>query len=347
MNPVFVRAGLELLYFSGAHVLLRPKLGGVGAVFVLRHVRPRHRGSFQPNRALEVTPEFLAHVISLLRRWRIELVSLDEMHRRLIEQDFRRRFACVTFDGGYRDTREWAYPVLKREGVPFAVYVPTSFPDRLGQLWWLALEAVIARNAIIGLVLEGNDRRFESETTAEKLQLFAGLSRWLRARPTNTEAIEFVQDLALRYSVDMEQICAETCMDWAELSELARDPLVTIGTQTVDHLVLSKLADTPMRAEIDMGRAVLESALGHRPEHLAYPYGGADAVGPREVRIATDLGFKTAVTTQPGLLLARDADRLRALPRLSLHGEFQRGRYLRVLMSGAATPLWRRVRHTT
>lgn len=347
VNSAIIRLGLEALYVSGAHALLRPALAGVGAIFVLRHVRPARRVDFQPNRALEVTPEFLARAIALLRRWGIELVSLDEMHRRLSERDFRQRFACITFDGGYRDTKEWAYPVLKHEGVPFAVYVPTSFPDRLGQLWWLALEAVIARHAMIGLVMDGEDRRFASATTAEKQQLFAGLSRWLRERPTNTDMIDVVHDLAARYGVDVEQICAEQCMDWAELGELARDPLVTIGTQTVDHLVLSKLADTPVRAEIDMGRAVLESALERRPEHLAYPYGGPDAVGPREVRIAADLGFKTAVTTWPGLLHARHADRLVALPRLSLNGEFQSGRYLRVLMSGAATPLWEGLRHTT
>jgi len=56
------------------------------------------------------------------------------MHRRLSERDFSRRFVCMTFDDGYRDIVEHAYPLLKDEGVPFAVYVPTSFPDRIGEL---------------------------------------------------------------------------------------------------------------------------------------------------------------------------------------------------------------------
>jgi hypothetical protein len=54
---------MEALYFSGAHVLLRPWLGGVGAVMTLHHVRPPRRDAFQPNRLLEVNPDFFERVI--------------------------------------------------------------------------------------------------------------------------------------------------------------------------------------------------------------------------------------------------------------------------------------------
>ncbi len=51
-----IRAGLDALYFSGAHRVLRPIFGGVGTIFMLHHVRPAHAGPFQPNRHLEITP---------------------------------------------------------------------------------------------------------------------------------------------------------------------------------------------------------------------------------------------------------------------------------------------------
>src|SRR5215471_7073717 len=124
-----LRLGLETLYFSGAHMLMRPFVGGVGAILMLHHVRPARRDRFQPNMQLEVTPEFLARAIRRLRRQNIDLVSLDEMHRRLTERDFGRRFACVTFDDGYRDNKEFAYPILKEAGAPFCIYVASSFPD--------------------------------------------------------------------------------------------------------------------------------------------------------------------------------------------------------------------------
>ena len=94
---------MEALYFTGAHHLLRPLLGGVGAILTLHHVRPPRADAFQPNRLLEVTPQFLEDVIRGVRRAGIETVTLDEMHRRLTERDFGRRFVCFTFDDGYRD----------------------------------------------------------------------------------------------------------------------------------------------------------------------------------------------------------------------------------------------------
>ena len=67
---------------------------------------------------------------------------------------------CLTFDGGYKDVLASAYPVLSRHGVPFTVYLPTAFPDRLGEAWWLALEQVIARESRISLVMDRKERHF-------------------------------------------------------------------------------------------------------------------------------------------------------------------------------------------
>ena len=138
-------------------------------------------------------------MVKYLRRSGLDLVSLDEMHRRLSEGDFSRRFVCLTFDDGYRDTLQWAYPILKEAGVPFAVYVATSFPDRLGELWWLALEAVIARNNRIGLAIDGRNRTFDCATVAEKRALYDELYWWLRARPTEAEVRGVIRNLAACY----------------------------------------------------------------------------------------------------------------------------------------------------
>ncbi len=342
LKKTIIRSGLETLYFSGAHLALRPFVGGVGAILTLHHVRPPRPDRFQPNRLLEVTPEFLERVVRYLRRSRLDLVSLDEMHRRLTEGDFARRFVCITIDDGYRDTLQWAYPILKDIEAPFAVYIPTSFPDRLGELWWLALEAVVARNS----ARQPADRRRGAagsiaRTVAEKRDLFEQLYR-LGAQPHDRgrAARASVRDLSARYHVDIAAFCDELCMNWDELATLAADPLVTIGAHTVNHVMLAKVPERSARSEMEMSRSVIEASLGVRPEHLSYPVGDPTSAGPREFRIAAELGFKTAVTTRPGVLFPEHRDHLMALPRISLNGEHQQLRYVRVLLSGAATAMW-------
>jgi peptidoglycan/xylan/chitin deacetylase (PgdA/CDA1 family) len=137
-------------------------------------------------------------------------------------------------------------------------------------------------------------------------------------------------------------------MDWSEIMDLAADPLCTIGAHTVNHLMLRKLpSDVTVRAEMEMSRAVLEAALGTRPQHLAYPEGDPTSAGPREFRIAAELGFKTAVTMRPGVLFKAHRDYLSALPRIAVNGEFQQQRYLKVLMSGTGTALLNRFRRVS
>src|SRR5215510_9555261 len=172
LKKTIIRTGLETLYFSGAYQVLRPFVSGVGAIVTLHHVRPPGAELFQPNRLLEITPQFLDDVLSELRGSDIDLVSLDEMHRRLVEGDFARRFVAITIDDGYRDTLQWAYPILRRHQAPFAVYIPTSFPDRLGELWWLVLEAAVARNNEVGVAIEGREETFRCVSVAEKRDVF-------------------------------------------------------------------------------------------------------------------------------------------------------------------------------
>jgi peptidoglycan/xylan/chitin deacetylase (PgdA/CDA1 family) len=345
MNKAIIRTGLETLYFSGMHHFMRPLVGGVGSILTMHHVRPRRPDAFQPNRLLEITPKFLEGLLKRLARARIDVISLDEMHQRFISEDFKRRFVCITFDDGYKDVKEYAYPLLRKYKLPFAMYIPTSFPDRLGEMWWLALEAVIAQNSRIGMVINGKDQFFECGSVGEKRELYDAVYGYIRSMKTEDELRKFVRDLCATYRVDIAAFCRDLCMDWQELGEMAEDPLMTIGAHTVNHVMLKKIAsDDVTRAEMEMSRAVLEAALGKRPQHLAYPVGDPTSAGPREFRIAAELGFKTATTTRPGVLFKVHREHLTALPRISVNGEFQQHRYMKVLMSGAGTAIMNRFR---
>jgi hypothetical protein len=195
------------------------------------------------------------------------------------------------------------------------------------------------------MVVNGKDQYFDCASVREKRQLYDAIYRYLRSMQNEEDLRRAVRDLCATYSIDIASFCRDLCMDWAELVELAADPLCTIAAHTVNHMMLRKMpCDAAVRAEIEMSRAVLDAALGSRPQHLAYPVGDPTSAGPREFRIAAELGFKTAVTTRPGVLFKAHRDYLTALPRISVNGEFQQQRYLKVLMSGASTAFWNRFR---
>jgi peptidoglycan/xylan/chitin deacetylase (PgdA/CDA1 family) len=325
------RAGLEALYFSGTQLALQRYFGGVGTILTLHHVRPPRSEAFQPNRLLEVDEQFLERAIVHLRNRGFELISIDEVHRRLVEQDFGRRFVAFTFDDGYRDNLEHAWPVLRRHEVPFALYVATNFADRLGELWWVALEQLIAKTDRLVIEIDGATRFFHCASVGDKRTVFFEIYWWLRSIEDEDRFRRTVRDMCSRYGVDLLSFCGNLCMSWAEIGKLAESPLCTIGAHTVSHCFLTKVSEQNARAEMKRGVDIIEAALGKKPEHFAYPYGDA---GPREFNLAAEVGFKTAVTTRGGVLRAEHRRRLSALPRISLNGHFQALRYLDVLISG-------------
>ena len=155
LRTTAIRAGLEALYRTGAHHLLRPIFAGVGAIFMLHHVRPGRDAEFQPNRHLEVEPSFLRKMLAHLRARDVDIITMDEAHRRLDARDFSRRFACFTLDDGFRDNRDHALPVLREFDAPCIVYAVSDFAAGTGRLWWVALERVVAGTAAIEVEMNG------------------------------------------------------------------------------------------------------------------------------------------------------------------------------------------------
>lgn len=343
MRKAAIRFTLDALYFTGAFRALRGRYGGVGVILTLHHVRPSRRAAFQPNRSLEITPEFLETVIVEFRRRGLEFIGLDEMHHRLTECRFPGRFVCITFDDGYRDNLEYAYPILQQHEVPFAIFVTSDFADGQGHLWWSSLESTVAANDHVVLMVDGAARTFVCRTVAAKDAAVRAIHQIMSDLPAGEE-VRVLGELAATMGIDAGASCAAACMSWKELSRLAADPLVTIGAHTVSHPHLRKLAPADARREMEASAARIERMLGIRPQHFAYPFGDTSAVGAREFAYAAELGFKTALTTRPGVVSASDRERLTSLPRISANGDFQQLRHLRVLESGAATLAWDGIR---
>ena len=329
-----IRGMFEVLAATHVTAIVRALSSARGIIFTLHRVLPDDPADFSPNSILQVKPEFLDYAIRRVRALGFDIVDLDEAVRR-VEADFHvKRFAVFTFDDAYRDNLKYALPVLRRQQCPFTLYVPTAFVDGVGEIWWQALEDIITTQQAIAVEIGGETEIVATETQGEKQEAYDALYRRMRTMP-EPERVRLIRDLAAKYGYDLEAQCRDLIMNWSELRGVAADQLCTIGAHTVHHYELAKLPVEQARSEIEMSLKVLEAQFGRRPIHLSYPIGGPASAGPREYRLAQDLGLRSAVTTIPGGLYRKNRSSLTALPRVSLNGLFQARRYMDVFATPA------------
>jgi peptidoglycan/xylan/chitin deacetylase (PgdA/CDA1 family) len=336
-------AGFAAIAAARADRWLRSSAQGRGMVLMFHHVRPRRNVGFAPNRLLEITPEFFNDVLVELEREGFDVVPIDAVADRLRSRRSSRPFAVLTFDDGYRDNAEYAWPILKRHGMPWTIFITTEFADGRGPLWWLELEEAIARLDKVVVSRRGAAFSLPSRTCDEKQAAFDAVYRRLRAGPL--ERLRTVTaDLAAQAGIEAGSLAAKFCLSWDELQGLAREPDVTIGAHTLSHPILAKLDAVAATREIGESKSLLERRLGRPIRHFAYPFGDRESASRREFRLVREAGFATAVTSRPGHVFSDHVGYLNALPRVSMNGLFQSKAALRALFSGAPFLFWNRGR---
>ncbi len=333
MKYTAIRAAFELIWLAQLPALSRMLSKSRGVIFTLHRVLPEPPPAFSPNAILQIEPDFLDYTIERLRDLNIDIVTLDEAMERLAAPNKPRPFVVLTFDDAYRDNLQYALPILSRHEVPFTLYVPTAFADGVGEIWWQAIEDIIARQEAVAFTENSDVEYVDTSTTAKKREAFARLYWHMRKMPEPARR-KLLAEFCGNYGYDLEKQCRDLIMSWQELRLFAGDPLCTIGAHTVHHYELAKLSADDARREISQSVDVIEAQFGFRPQHFSYPLGGPLSCGQREFDMARDLGFKTAVTTRPGGLYPHHLQTPTALPRVSLNGYFQSRRYVDIFASG-------------
>ena len=271
------------------------------------------------------------------------MTSSPSTRRRDASPRAARPFVALTFDDGYRDTRDFALPVLERHGAPATVFFAPGLIERTARLWWLELEEAVRRLEAVELPLGGAVLRLPARDAREKSAAFERVYWALRARP-EAELLDAVARLADAAGVSRAALAEPEFLDWEETLALSRHPLLAIGAHSLTHRRLALWPDDVAREEIFGCKAALEARLGRTVTSFCYPVGDPTSAGPREFALAREAGYRLAVTTRPGMLFPEHAGHLHALPRISLNGLWQDLGYLDVLLSGAPFRLWNRGR---
>jgi peptidoglycan/xylan/chitin deacetylase (PgdA/CDA1 family) len=327
-----IRAGLEAVAWSDAGRFV-PSAAGRGVIFTLHHVRPARGYDFEPNGHLSVTPEFLDAAIAVTRRCGLHPVHLEDLPGLLANSSDRRKFMCFTLDDGCRDNAQFAAPVFRKHGVPYTAFITPGFVERSRTMWWETAEALTRAASSFHFDFGHGMESVPCSSRGEKFLAFDRLANFVESVDED-DAVAKIDLAALSAGIDPQGIVDQEIMTAPELQDLVADPLARLGAHTVTHPNLSRVSDDRLRQELEQSAARVATYGGRTPKSVCYPYGGRHAVGPRETRAALDIGFTLGVTTQPGVLNSQSLERLTELPRVSLNGHYQKGRYVRALTSG-------------
>jgi peptidoglycan/xylan/chitin deacetylase (PgdA/CDA1 family) len=260
---------------------------------------------------MTVTPErFGQHLDYLRRHYRV--VCLDEAVRRLgSPEGLRSDLAVITFDDGYRDNFLAAHPRLRERGLPASIFVTTGFIDGSETPWFLSARSIVSalRTGVSALRTRRPRLRLDANGSSELVRL--------ALRPDLAEAEAAIEIVERLKTVDaatqrralrtLASAARETTsrtppvpfLTWDDLALLERAG-VSIGSHTVSHPLLSRIARADACREIEESHAVLERHLGRRPTTFAYPNGHPPDFTDEDVDCVRRAGYVAACTTTAG-----------------------------------------------
>jgi peptidoglycan/xylan/chitin deacetylase (PgdA/CDA1 family) len=105
---------------------------------------------------------------------------------------------------------------------------------------------------------------------------------------------------------------------WNEIIALSKEPLITIGAHTMNHISTKQQTAESVEHEMKASKKEIEEYIGKEVKHFAYPYGGEFDVSQRDLKLAQNAGFLTSTLNQPGNIFKRNRNQRHALARMPL-----------------------------
>lgn len=230
-------------------------------------------------------PAFDAHLEMLEQE--AEVIGPQDVEQAL-HSGGRGRRVLLTFDDGYRDNFELAYPLLRRHGLTATFFLATGFIDRPHVAWWDQL-AWMVRHASTerlpasewlpdGLALNG---------AAQDAAIAVLVARYKALPSERAESfLEYVTQTGGSGPCGPEQ-AEELWMTWEMAREL-RAGGMTVGGHTITHPVLAQIPPERQEQEIAGCAQRLERELGEPMRWFAYPVGARDTFTSDTRRILSE-----------------------------------------------------------
>jgi peptidoglycan/xylan/chitin deacetylase (PgdA/CDA1 family) len=281
--------------FGPIHTLWRNRL----TVLAYHRITDPHApgfDTFKPN--VSATPAEFAAQMDFVRE-HFNVVSSDDLIDWL---DGKRSLppypALITFDDGYRDNYDHAWPILRERGLPATLFLTTGFIGTTKPFYWdlIAYCFYHTRKTEAELPPLGY-LRWNDEASRDRV-----MKHWLGTlkRLSDAEKQAAVEQLPQRLDVTVkEDTFAGLLLSWDQVREMAVDGF-TMGSHTESHPILTRIPIEQARAELEVSKARIEAEIGRTVRAFAYTNGMRSDFNVALQAILPQIGYRVAFTLLRG-----------------------------------------------
>jgi len=207
---------------------------------------------------------------------------------------------AISFDDGYRDNFVCAFPILKSLGIPATVFLATGYIDS-GELPWydrIRLAFKLTKCDQVSLACISGPSA-DIHNTSSRARFSEVVLRWLRGLQ-EADRRSAVLGVFHQLRVPSDVNLPNQMLRWEDIRQMAKHH-ISFGAHTITHPVLSRIPVENLYQEIAGSKRAIEDRLQTGVSHFAYPFGQIEDFSLDAKRTVQNAGFKTAVTTVPGV----------------------------------------------
>jgi peptidoglycan/xylan/chitin deacetylase (PgdA/CDA1 family) len=222
--------------------------------------------------------------------------SLSETVQTMQSDDIPADLLTITFDDGYRDNYENAFPILNKLRLPATIFLATDAIDSDRMLWHDRVFSALRTTRATALEqFDENGQTYPLKTHAEKRHALAQVLKFLWSLDDRDRSV-WVERLTQQLGIAEPVSCKGLMLGWNEIREMSEHH-IGFGAHTVTHPILSKLPRGQLKREIRESKETIESKLNIPVKHFAYPVGRREDFTEDVKSELRDAGFECAVTT--------------------------------------------------